>query len=192
MPRRVSAAQSNDWAEEQACPMVPTGQDVVRDIMFRMQHLYTAATQPNHRPSAALPAASLLTGIKATSITTTDAPPAVTKERRTAAAALAELQPQRACQNCTRLSAGSHTACSAQVMSPPEVSKISLPGNLIFYCSVSLRQRCALRTPSPCFITLKGLLDVGTSECSSGLMALRDHCTDVNLVTSAFAAKKGV
>lgn len=39
----------------------------------------------------------------------------------------------------------------------------------------------------------EGALDVCTPECSSGCVthALRDHCTDMNLIASVFTAKKG-
>jgi len=39
----------------------------------------------------------------------------------------------------------------------------------------------------------QGAVDVRTPECSSGMIkhALRDHCADVNLVTAAFAERKG-
>lgn len=94
---------------------------------------------------------------------------------------------QWAVPSSTNPSVGFHNVCSARATSQPEVSKISLPSNLTTSCFVILRQQRTLKTPSTCIITL----NIRTPECS-GLVThtLRNHCSDVNLVTIAFATKK--
>lgn len=151
--------------------------------MVRMQQLYAAVDQLHQRTPAVIPTA--LAKSTGASVTILDSP----NERRSAAVALEEAQTSVGITQVYKSKRAVSYCMLGVKLHQPAAYRISPLRNRTTFCSVTQRRPHTLNI----FYYPHGALHVRMPECSSGLVpyALRDHCAEVNLVTSVVATKKG-